>query len=219
MARYFLFADVLGFTNFVNNISHNSLDERLEEWISVIDLIRQGSDVLKVSTVSDSVLAMEEDTEGGLDRLTTFSRLLLERSIRTSFPIRGAITKGDLTWEETIYGKAFIRAAELEKSQDWIGISCQPNLDIDWSWESACCYPIPRKTGLVGLAPAIIWNIPEPKELFRLCFGRDEEQKHQFVEWDVYSKFRNTLLFRSYVRSARGRVSDPKIFDGEVGSF
>ena len=219
MTKYFLFADVLGFSNLVDNVPHNSLDERLEEWISVIDLIRQGADVLKLSTVSDSVLAMEEDSEGGLDRLMVFSRLLLERSIRTSFPIRGAITKGDLTWGESIYGKALVRAVELEKSQDWIGISCQPDLDVDWSWDSACVYPIPKKTGLVGLAAAIIWNIPESQELFRFCSGRDDEQKNQFVNWEVYSQFRNTLAFRSYVISARERVSDPKTFDGAIGSF
>ena len=219
MAKYFLFADVLGFTNFVDNLSHDSLDERLSEWIRVINLIHKGTEVSRFDTVSDSILAATDDTNDGLSRLIVFARLLLEQGIQHSFPIRGAITRGDVTWGDSIYGKSVIEAIELEKSQDWIGISCQPDLSIDYSWDFTCVYPVPKKQGMIQLSPVVTWEIPQPEELFRLCFGREEWQQKKPIGWDSYSKFRNTVAFSSYIKSAKNRGSDPSKFDGSLGTF
>lgn len=219
MAKYFLFADVLGFTSLATNLNHESLDERLDEWTSMVELIQQGTDILRAEMVSDSILAMEDDSEACLDRLMKFAQLLLEQGVRNSLPIRGAIVRGDVTWNRSLYGRAVIDAVNIEKSQDWIGVACQPGLSVDWSWDLVCVYPIPRKTGMVQLAPAIIWNIPEREQLIRNCTGQDLMKKGEHLSWNVYSKLRNTLAFSSYVRDAKELALDPKSFGVPIGLF
>lgn len=219
MASYFLFADVLGFTNLVANLNLTTLDKRIEDWHKLVDSIKADTEVGELFMVSDSVLVKEDDTEEGLKRLLDFSKLLLERGVDNFFPIRGAISQGDVAWSQTIYGKAVSDAVELEKTQHWIGITCQPGLNIPWSWDSVCVYPVPKKIGVVMLMPALIWNVPQGSELMKKCTGRGFMKAGETFDWDVLYKLKHAAEFGAYVARAKAGKCNPAIYNAAVGPF
>ena len=219
MASYFLFADVLGFTNLVANLNLTTLDKRIEEWQKLVDSIMVDTSVNYLFMISDSVLVKEDDTEEGLERLLSFSKLLLERGVDNFFPVRGAISKGDVSWGQTIYGKAVLDAIDLEKVQHWIGIACQPSLNIPWSWDTVCVYPVPKKTDDVMLMPALIWNMPPVGELMKKCTGQGFMKDGQTFKWDVLFKLKNTAEFGAYVTQAKAGGLNPAIYNSTVGPF
>ena len=215
VAGYFLVADVLGFTNVVSNLPHNTLNQQINNWIPLINSIKNDSKVHNVSTVSDTVFALEEDTADGLKRLLKFSRLLLERGLKNSFPIRGAITRGDVTWGDMIYGKPVIEAIELEKTQDWIGVACEVPLDsFPWAWDLACFYPVPQKSGPMKLHAVVIWDVPKLDKLVLKCIGGGQFKKEgEDFKWEIWNKIRNTSEFGLYLRKSRQKSHPPSTFD------
>ena len=133
MANYLLVADVLGFSNIVKNLPSAKLEERVDTWINLVKNSKNDAEIEKLQLISDTVFALEDDSEDGFKRLLEFSKLLLERGMETFFPIRGAIARGDLSWSNLIYGKALLDAYELERSLEWIGIACRQLQDVPWS--------------------------------------------------------------------------------------
>ena len=173
MNSYLLVADVLGFSNIVSNLSHDILSDRMNTWVGLVQEVGVETGIENIQLASDTLFAQEEDSQDGVMRLFRFSKILLERGIEEYFPIRGAITYGDVSWEkEMIYGKAVVKAHRLERSLDWIGIACGQLPQIPWSWDLACTYPAPQKTGIAETIPAIIWNIPNENDLFNLSSGK-----------------------------------------------
>ena len=70
------------------------------------------------------------------------------------------------------YGEALIKGHTLERLQDWIGISCEPNLaNVPWLWDLVCCYPVPKKAGSIVLSPAVTWDVPERTDPIKLSSG------------------------------------------------
>ena len=128
MGSYFLVADVLGFSKIVLNLSHDDLDERMQCWTGLVAKARCEAHVDRIQLISDTVFVQVDDTDYGLEQLLIFSKLLLEYGIEQSFPIRGAISRGNVTWGEFTYGRAVIEGHSLERSQDWIGIACMNGL-------------------------------------------------------------------------------------------
>ena len=218
MAGHFLVADVLGFSNLVENLDHRDLDKRLENWINLVETTANLAHLSFIQTVSDTVFAQADDSEDGLTSLLLFSRLLLEHGIENNFPIRGAISKGNVTWGKTIYGDAVISALKLEKSQDWIGISCDADLEVPWSWVLVCTYPVPKKSGAFLLAPSVIWNVPQPEILLNKCCGEGFFKDGEILQWELFSKLKNTLEFASYVNKAKQKSLHPSKYDRLSGS-
>ena len=98
MNAHILVADVLGFSRLVANLDHNQLDERLGIWVSLVEDIRIETGIQHAQLISDTIFVREEDSAEGFHRLLRYSKILLERGLASHFPIRGAITKSDLTW-------------------------------------------------------------------------------------------------------------------------
>jgi hypothetical protein len=218
LANYLLVADVLGFTNIVANLSQNatkgqsSLKDRVDHWIRLVETIRSEVAVKDLRLISDTVIAFEDDSRDGLMRLLCFAKLLLEKGISNSFPIRGAITHGDLVWGDLIYGRPVIDAIKLEKSQDWIGICSVSGLEMPWSWDLVCCYPVPRKSGEIKLSPAVVWSVPEQHDLERQTGTGGLFKAGDRVPWEHQSKLINTLLFGKYCRICQQLHREPKSF-------
>ena len=166
--------------------------------------------------ISDTLFVFEDGTQEGLNKLINFSRSLLERSLENYFPIRGAITCGNVAWGDLIYGSAVIEAHLLEKSQDWIGITCASGLDVTWSWDSVCCYPVPKKKGPYKVYPAVIWSIPNGKEFITRCCGKGLMRDQEILHWEQYSKFSNTQKFSLYVNKSKHLDLNPSIFNSSV---
>ena len=130
---YFLLLDLLGFSRIVSNLNPQELTQRMGgDWVNLIGRTAADLHVNDIQLLSDTLFAREHDSNDGLDRLLRFARALLEGGIQESLPIRGAITYGDVTWGPLIYGKPVIEAHGLEKSQNWIGISCAPKTTRAW---------------------------------------------------------------------------------------
>lgn len=220
MAGYFLSADVLGFTNSVTNLSHESLSQHIESWISVVDQIKCETELCNVSIVSDTILALEDDSAEGLERLLKFSKLLLERSLANGFPIRGAITQGEITWGKMIYGKPVVDAFVLEKAQDWIGIACDvPFDDVPWSWDLACLYPVPEKSGPITYRAVVVWDICDLDTLLLICTsgGQTKTYRHESFKWEFWKKIRNTIEFSLYVRNSKKLEHSPSSYNSTEG--
>ena len=211
MASYLLVADVLGFSNIVSNLSEDEMDERINAWISMVTEIKSETGLTSLQLVSDTVFAKEDDSEDGLKRLLRFSRLLLERGIENSFPVRGGIAYGHVTWGRLIYGRAVIDAYRLERSLDWIGIGCERLPNLPWSWDLICCYPVPRKAGPIGYSAAVVWTTSNSS--LREGWGSSELfDARKGVTWENQSKIMNTILFLRYVREAKHSGFPPNSF-------
>ena len=217
MANYFLVADVLGFSKIVLYLPHNELDERMQCWTKLVAKARCEAQVDRIQLISDTVFVQVDDTEHGLIQLLTFSKLLLEYGIEESFPIRGAISRGNVTWGEFTYGRAVIEGYNLERSQDWIGIACTNGLNVPWSWDLVCAYPLPRKRGSFKIFPVVSWTMQQPETILQKSSGQGLMQDGEHFTWEIYSKIKNTSNFLIYLGRARTRGLDPKIYHSECG--
>lgn len=210
MENYLLVADVLGFSKMVSNSSDEILPERIDTWIRLVEEVSCETKIEKIQLISDTIFAKVTDSELEPERLFRFAQLLLERGMENSFPIRGAITYGEVSWGSLIYGKAVIEAYRLERSLDWIGIACGQLPKVPWSWELACCYPVPKKDGMVQLSAAIVWNMPAAKEFIKQSTSGGLMQAGEIFRWEHYTKQLNTLNFSQYIRHAMQAGFDPE---------
>lgn len=201
----------------IANLSAEEQSRRITEWVEIIGDIKSATGVHDTQLISDTLFAREEDSSLGLGRLVEFSQNLLSDSIQKSFPIRGAITHGEVHWGELTYGKAVIQAHEAEKDLDWIGISCTPKLPrveqfLDWG--TLVVYPVPYKAGLVRLRPAVSWDIPLANDLFSKALGQGMVADGKGIEWRVVSKVERTVQFGMYLRLGKSKDLDPKTYSG-----
>lgn len=220
MKSYLLLADVLGFSNIILNSPPDKLPGRIEDWIEIVKKTKRDTDIERIQLISDTLFAQEVDSKDGLERLFRFSKLLLERGMENSFPIRGAITHGEVSWDEDlIYGEAVVEAHRLERSLDWIGISCGDLPDVPWSWDLACCYLVPQKGNeKAKFSVAIPWTTHEKETSeFRGKWASGGLLKNrEDITWAIYSKLFNTLLFEKYVRQCMEENLEPNDFNTEV---
>ena len=214
MVSHILVADILGFSQLVSNLDHNQLDERMAIWITLVEEVRNETEIPKLQLISDTIFVREEGTSEGLERLIQFSKRLLERSLEQHLPIRGAITRGDLTWGNPMYGKALNRAHKLEREQEWIGIACEADLpSVPWSWDLVCSYPVPRKTGPFQRIPAVVWSIPDRQHLVSQCTGKGLLPSGKMFGWELHAKLNNTFVFSKYLEDAKARNVSPQHYE------
>lgn len=149
----------------------------------------------------DTLFAGAPSTVEGLSGLLSFSRDLLSRGFEKSFPIRGAIVHGEYVFGKLTYGRAVIAAHELEQAQNWIGITCAPdlpNIETLWSLDLVVCYPAPLKRGPMKLHPVVSWPVPPTERLMRLLTGGGLTRGQGVITWELGEKANNTILFRLY---------------------
>ncbi|MCY3823604.1 MAG: hypothetical protein OXG62_07015 [Nitrospinae bacterium] len=219
MKSYLLVADVLGFSNIVSNLHPNHLSRRMATWLHIVEETSREMEIKDIQLVSDTIFVREVVSEDGLQRLFQFSKLLLQRGMQNSFPIRGAITFGELTWGKLIYGEAVIEAYNLERSLDWIGIACGKLPDVPWSWDLACYYLVPKKGNeKATFSVAIPWPILEieTKDFRGKWTSGGLLKNKEDITWASYSKLFNTLLFFKYARQCMEENLQPNKFNSEV---
>ena len=130
--RAIAYFDILGFKAKVENIPLDQLSQRYEQITKQTDgefSIKDGEIVSKQVCCryifSDSIfLIAQEDTEQSFVDLFSYAWRMMQMFIAAGFPLRGAITYGDIyvNFEKNIFlGKAISEAAVLEGQQDWIG--------------------------------------------------------------------------------------------------
>lgn len=130
--RAVAYFDVLGFKNKINNISLDIISADYERLIKNTDgefsidngKIRQ-EQVCYRYIFSDSLflIAKEDSPESFID-LVSYSWRMMQQFLASGFPLRGAITYGEIyaNLEKHIFlGKAITEAVTLEMNQNWIG--------------------------------------------------------------------------------------------------
>ena len=216
---YFMVADILGFSQIIANLSPDAQSDRINQWIGLVEDVKSEVGIKDTQGISDTLFVREEDSEGGLERMLKFARLLLHGSIERSFPIRGAIVHGDVAWGALTHGHAVVDAYRMEQSLDWIGIACSPHLprvDSFWSWDLVAVYPAPRKSGLTQLLPVVAWDVPMARELVRRVSstGSGLMQEGQGYRWAELSKIERTIQFGMYLRRGKSSGIDPRSYGG-----
>lgn len=128
------FLDYLGFDELIENfplvgpaMHVKTLSELTDKAVDHHkDLFSISGDKVRMIRVSDSiVLHTTDDSELGTIELIVKTLELCKVSLYCSMPIRGAITRDELWWDEetnSIIGKAVSKAVRMEKSQDWMGV-------------------------------------------------------------------------------------------------
>ncbi|PHO06810.1 hypothetical protein BFT35_08990 [Thermoanaerobacterium thermosaccharolyticum] len=142
--RYVAFLDILGFKNIINNFNGhinelgNILNSKFRAAIYAgltekevdINVIEKNVQSIELSPMidfyqfSDSIIIYTDNDD--IDRLEKIIRslnILMARSILEGFPLRGALSKGDMFIKPPIIiGEPFISAYKLEEQQEWAGI-------------------------------------------------------------------------------------------------
>lgn len=216
---YFLVADLLGFGKIVKNCQEQTLNERIAEWTNLVDSTASLHGINHLQLISDTLFAGAPSTVEGLSGLLSFSRDLLSRGFEKSFPIRGAIVHGEYVFGKLTYGRAVIAAHELEQAQNWIGITCAPDLpDIEtlWSLDLVVCYPAPLKRGPMKLHPVVSWPVPPTERLMRLLTGGGLTRGQEVITWELGEKANNTILFRLYQEILHKRKMNCSRFHGSL---
>ena len=214
---YVMVADILGFSKMIENLNNDEQVQRILDWIELVETNRLKSGVRDIQLISDTLFVREEDSIDGLIRLLGFAQLLLECGVKESFPLRGAIVHGDAAWGKLTYGKAVIQAHQIERSLDWLGIACAPNLprvDSMWAWDMVVAYPVPRKEGKTQLLPAVSWNVPLAEELVRKVSENGLMAKGDIYLWKEISKVERTIQFGLYLKLGEANQLDPKSYRG-----
>ena len=218
---YLFCGDILGFSSIVESLNSSQVSEQIELYTSIINQLKEKYTSINVRLFSDTVLAFVENDKNDLGKLIEFSRELLNLCIVQSLPIRGAITFGNFTWGEMIFGKAVIDAHELEKNQNWIGIIVNDNLsNDDFRKLGLICYPAPMsKDKLIKLYPVISWDVPKFSILSSLLSSNGlggTPGIGKSYKWDWGEKLSNTIMFGIYLDILKTNSGDPNKFYGHL---
>lgn len=136
--KYVLYADIMGFKEKVMRTKHADLKKelkglraKLDDWFSPF---LENVKTFKVSFFSDSILIVEESSPLGFQRISIAAVGLMQLSLHHKFPIKGAIAKGEFTYEEKeqlFFGQAIIDAFLLEEQIHYYGIVAHHTMEED----------------------------------------------------------------------------------------
>lgn len=136
--KYVLYADIMGFKERVMRTKHEDLKKELKKLRQELDdwllLFLYEKETFKVSFFSDSVLIVDENTKDGFERISKAAIGLMRSSLEHKFPLKGAIAKGEFTYEEEkqlFFGEAIIDAFLLEEQVHYYGIVAHHSVEED----------------------------------------------------------------------------------------
>lgn len=148
LETFFVFLDILGFKNVVYSNSTADLQKIIERFQSdfrvAVDKSRTYNndkiniDSINFRLISDSIIIWSEnDTFVSFRHILEATIALLSYGLKNGFPLRGAMTHGEIIvaqdegkrffGQETVYGKALVEACEFEKSFEWSGCIIAPS--------------------------------------------------------------------------------------------
>lgn len=216
--------DVLGYKSILINLPLSDQQARIEDWKSLIDDGIKKFNVSEHIIASDTLFVSEEYDVNNLKQLLNFSKYMLTEGTKKCFPIRGAITLGDVVLDNRkslAYGKAAADAYTLAEKQDWIGTCCDQNLplvDSLWDFDLVFVYPAPMKGGSVIYCPVVSWDIPSYSDLRRRTtrFGLTDEKED--MSWKYANCIQNTMMLKWYLNGAKKGIikAKPRSFPGDL---
>jgi hypothetical protein len=199
---YCYVGDLLGFSNIILNLPPEEYAIRVADWIQLCkDGVQECGLEKHYQLISDTIFVGAEDNIDGLENLLDFSKQILNSGIKEAFPLRGAISFGEVTWDNEItFGKAIVNAYNLANDQDWIGTCCEhnlPRIEDLWDFGRVFVYPAPMKSEKkLIFRPVISWDVPEYRDL------RDKTVIKGLaigdMDWKYASRIQHTVMFSLY---------------------
>jgi len=226
--------DFLGFTELVRV---NPLETIVEEFQATIQssiehatrpiVTVSGEEPKKITLAryirfSDTIIFYTQDmSEDAFFSITETANLFITHSLANGFPVRGALTRGELHVDdrkgaESIVGQALIDAYRLEQAQDWCGAIISDEMWNETAYPKATewlvmgnrvsFYKAPMKQGPVKDYACIEWpgyfinayqggREPDVQNLFA-----KHRPSGSMISWDVERKIRNTKDFLEHCR-------------------
>ena len=146
--RYVSFLDILGFGSLIETRKLEEVMGRLNHVLSMVLPMVKGLgkvpndtrqfhvgltvEKLTVFSFSDTfVLYSEDDSPDSFFQIVAGSKLFCSYLISMGLPVRGALTLGEaecIPNTQHLVGKAIVRAARLEKMQEWFGVLIDPQI-------------------------------------------------------------------------------------------
>ena len=214
--------DILGFRNIVKNDKLEDVWKAYRETTSHSSYIMDNLDslfkskIINIDSFSDTFLIYTADHSNlGQEAIDTHFTVLLAvcdalfHSANTNkFPIRGAITVGELIVKEGIHiGKPIVDAYEMEQKQDWIGcwicddaikLISKELLQRHMDGKLIFKYKIPFKSADIIYCYVFNW----------VYLPFEEDYDYGFLvkkpghDWSVERKHRNTRDYIKFVQSS-----------------
>ena len=221
--RAIAYFDILGFKEKVATLSIDDLADSYTKLIhNTENYVYDKSssrflhkEICKRFIFSDSLFIIApDDTEEGFVELFSYAWRMMQIAIAMDFPLRGAITYGDIYVEPSkgiFIGEAIVNAAVWESKQDWIGAIVdesavdryqtvfEGNDSLHTIYQVLLpMYSVPLKNGIEEDHVVINWRINiisehGIKSLFKYV-GNNESVKR---------KINNTLAFAKAVRKSQ----------------
>lgn len=127
--RLILYADIMGFKDAVMSNKHELLKKRLltfkQSFDSKIKPLCEG-DYLRFVQFSDSIIIVVNGVDSMMvDLITRAGILLMHEALSNGFPIKGVISKGEFTYDESddlYFGRPLVDAAMLHDELYYYGI-------------------------------------------------------------------------------------------------
>lgn len=219
MEGYFFTADLLGFSNLVNNLEPEDLIARVDSWVSLVAVSAKKCSLARYQLLSDTLFVGADAKKDDLRNIISLARMLLQEGLDLLLPIRGAVSYGTYEWKNLVYGEAVIKAHSLEVLQEWVGVSCVnnlPHVDAFWGLDSLICFPVPKKSGPIELHPVVGWDVPLFDALVRKLVQGGLTHPKESLEWEWGRKAGNTAEFGVYRRVLQTKNEDGRIFRGRL---
>jgi hypothetical protein len=146
--RFVSFLDILGFADIVESMPIQTVLRSLEVTLSMVPLVRSLGSVpgvaepqfhikakesnVTIFSFSDTfVLATRDDSPTSLFQIVAGTAIFSTYLFAAKLPVRGAITCGEAEYihgTSHMVGRAIVRAARLEKCQEWFGVVIDPDI-------------------------------------------------------------------------------------------
>lgn len=233
MERYVTFLDILGFAEMVKAKELAEMQRLLHLAIQSIQIAKWGGIHKGVPSLNEKpplvfsfsdtfVLASRDSSDSALASYVVTSALLTQYLFAQTLPVRGAMTFGEadfIAGTDHMLGKGIVKAAELEKQQNWFGVLVDlPSMPagVQKIFEAAEFAPlfarwdVPTKGGGV-LSNALVVN-------WRNNLVVEGGTKSLFAKPPddaARNKIENTLKFAKHMRETGRHTCDPR--DGKGG--
>ncbi len=91
-----------------------------------------------------------------------------------------------------------------------------PHVDSFWGEDSLICCPVPKKSGVIQLSPAVDWNVPDSDSLMTLILQKGLNEANSLLTWPWMDLVNNTISFSIYKSIVKNTKTSYKYFQSDA---